>query len=134
MSSIIRSIRRNPIVAGAVLLASVFLSAPAGAASLSIGFVPQQSPAVLAKRWGPILKHLSAHSDIRLQFKTAPNIPEFESRVARGAYDIAYMNPVHYTVFHEDPGYEAFARRKGARIQGLIVVRKDSALEDLGAL
>ena len=45
-----------------------------------------------------------------------------------GAYDFAYSNPLHHTFFHENPGYRAFARQKGKRIKGVIVVRADSPL------
>lgn len=35
------------------------------------------------------------------------------------------MNPYHYTVFHQAPGYLAFAREKGRKLRGLIVSTRD---------
>jgi phosphonate transport system substrate-binding protein len=95
-------------------------------ASLTFGVVPQQSASTLAQLWTPILQYLSKQTGYSLPFKTAPDIPEFERRLAAGEYDLAYMNPYHYTVFHRSPGYQAFAKEKDRRIQGILVVRKDS--------
>jgi phosphonate transport system substrate-binding protein len=44
------------------------------------------------------------------------------------------MNPYHYVVFSESPGYRAMAKQRDKSIQGIIVVRKDShikSIEDL---
>ncbi|RDH90447.1 MAG: phosphate ABC transporter substrate-binding protein [endosymbiont of Seepiophila jonesi] len=99
--------------------------------TLTFGLVPQQSATKLARLWGPIMQYIGKKSGTRLVFKTAPNIPEFERRCAKGEYDIAYMNPYHYTVFHDSPGYEVFARQKSIRIRGIVVVRKESAIHSL---
>ncbi len=94
--------------------------------SLSFGIVPQQSAATLARLWSPVLKYLTRATGDPLQLETAPDIPVFEQRLAAGEYDLAYMNPYHYTVFHRVPGYQAFAKEKDRRIQGILVVLKDS--------
>ncbi|MDX1668225.1 MAG: PhnD/SsuA/transferrin family substrate-binding protein, partial [Limnobacter sp.] len=65
--------------------------------------MPQQSATTLARLWGPLLAEIRKNSGLNIQFSTAPNIPEFEARVAQGDYDVAYMNPYHFTVFHEAP-------------------------------
>jgi phosphonate transport system substrate-binding protein len=93
---------------------------------LTFGIVPQQSATTLARLWAPIMAHLAAQSGQTIQFGTAPDIPEFERRLAAGAYDLAYMNPYHYTVFSRVPGYRAVAKEQDRRIQGLLVVRVDS--------
>ncbi|MCV6590712.1 MAG: phosphate/phosphite/phosphonate ABC transporter substrate-binding protein [Marinobacterium sp.] len=110
------------------------LTSPVLAETLTFGVVPQQSAKKLAKKWTPILRYLSAKTGDELRFSTAKNIPTFEKRLAAGQYDFAYMNPYHYTVFHQDPGYEAFARQKNKRIKGIVVVRKDSPLTELTEL
>ncbi len=104
---------------------------PAAAQALRVGIVPQQAAAELAKLWIPLLLHVQERSGVQLVFETAKDIPTFEKRLAAGDYDLAYMNPYHYVVFHGAPGYQAFAREKDTRIQGLIVVKKDSPLEKL---
>lgn len=98
---------------------------------ITFGVVPQQSASKLARSWGPILSQLTKDTGLKFQFKTAPSIPVFEQRVAAGEYDIAYMNPYHYTEFSKSPGYRAFAKAKNKSIRGIIVVRKDSPISNL---
>ena len=102
--------------------------------TLSIGVVPQQSATKLARLWTPICRYLSQQTGYRFVFKTAKDIPTFERRVASGEYDIAYMNPYHYTVYSVDPGYRAFAKETKKRIQGIIVVKKDSPIQSITEL
>lgn len=102
--------------------------------TLIFGVVPQQSATQLAKLWPPILAALSENANYQLQFATAPDIPTFERRLKAGEYDIAYMNPYHYVVFHDSPGYLALAREKDKKLKGLLVVRKDSPIKSLAQL
>jgi phosphonate transport system substrate-binding protein len=121
----------------ALLLSVLVLLAPALQAAgkvHSFAVVPQQAAAELAETWSPVLAWLSARSGVELRFVTAPDIPAFERRLARGEYDFAYMNPYHYTVFHKRPGYAALAREKERRIKGILVVRKDSPIKDIHEL
>jgi len=104
------------------------------APTLSIGIVPQQNATKLARLWTPICNYLNRQTGYRFVFKTAKDIPTFEKRVAAGEYDIAYMNPYHYTVFSVDPGYLAFAKETNKRIQGIIVVKKDSPIQSIAEL
>lgn len=104
------------------------------AQTLTLGIVPQQSAKKLARLWTPICTYLSKKVGHEIRFSTANDIPTFEKRVLEGQYDIAYMNPYHYTVFHERPGYEAIAKQKNKRIKGIIVVPKDSKLTSLQEL
>lgn len=102
--------------------------------TLTFAIVPQQSATQLAEAWTPVLAWLSDSSGVQLQFVTAPDVPSFEQRLLAGGYDIAYMNPYHYTVFSANPGYRALARAKGDRIKGIVVVQKDSPIRSLNDL
>jgi phosphonate transport system substrate-binding protein len=106
----------------------------AWAERLIFGVVPQQSAAELAKGWAPLLAALSARCGDELVFETATDIPTFERRLAAGEYDLAYMNPYHYVVFHQAVGYEALAKGKGAKLQGILVTRKDGPIQMLEQL
>ncbi|WP_101048913.1 phosphate/phosphite/phosphonate ABC transporter substrate-binding protein [Macromonas nakdongensis] len=103
----------------------------AQAPELTVGIVPQQSASSLARVWIPLLQAVAIRSGVRLVFRTTPDIPSFEDALAKGAYDLAYMNPYHYTVFSRRPGYQAFAKEKGRRLTGIIVVAKDSPARSL---
>jgi phosphonate transport system substrate-binding protein len=104
------------------------------AQTLTLGIVPQQSAKKLARLWTPICTYLSEKVGHEIRFSTANDIPTFEKRVLEGQYDIAYMNPYHYTVFHERPGYNAIAKQKDKKIKGILVVPKDSNLTKLEEL
>ena len=92
----------------------------------TVGVVPQQAASELAQGWIPLLKEVSTASGCEFRFATAPTITEFEKRLSRSEYGIAYMNPYHYVVFHQSPGYLAIAREKDRKLRGLLVVRADS--------
>lgn len=102
--------------------------------SLSFGVVPQQATSKLAGRWEPILAYLSEKSGIPIRFTTAKYIPTFEKHLAAGLYDLSYMNPYHYTVFHHKSGYKALARARDKQIEGIIVTRKNASLEGISEL
>lgn len=101
---------------------------------LVFGIVPQQSSAKLIRDWSPVLTKISELSGLKLRFATAPSIPEFEARLAAGEYDIAYMNPYHFTVFNASPGYQAIARARDKQIKGILVVNKDAGITSIEQL
>ena len=119
-----------------VLLGSLclFCAFAAPAEPLVFGVVPQQSTHRLAKTWTPLLVELGHLMDTRVTFATAKDIPAFEQLLASGFYDIAYMNPYHYTVFSQRSGYRALAKQKNKTLQGIVVVHRDSEITDLSEL
>ena len=44
------------------------------------------------------------------------------------------MNPYHYVVASESPGYQAFAKVADKKIRGIFIVRKDSEISNLEGL
>ena len=126
-STIVRTI----VVIGLVIFSGYSIADTKLQKTLTFGVVPQQSASKLAKLWVPILSYLSNETGYKIEFKTAPNIPTFEKRLLNGEYDLAYMNPYHYTIFNKSPGYVAFAKAKHKKIKGIIVVRKDSTISSL---
>lgn len=116
-----------------MLLAALCLPAAPALAKQQIkfGIVPQSSGSKLAQTWTPILSYLEEKTGYEIRFATARNIPTFEQRLHDGKYDIAYMNPTHYTAVHGTSGYEAFARARDVRLKGIIVVHKDSPYREL---
>lgn len=97
----------------------------------TFGIVPQSSGSKLARLWIPILSYLKDKTGLELEFATSRNIPTFEKRLHNSKYDFAYMNPFQYTQVHTASGYNAFARAKDKRLNGIIVVRKNSPYQDL---
>jgi phosphonate transport system substrate-binding protein len=107
-------------------------AAPGGVYTFGVG--PVQSSTELAKRWIPILRHLSAATGHELQFHTARDIPAFQTDVVAGTFDFVFINPYHYLQSHTSSGYRAFAREKDGALVGIVVARKDAALNDMAQL
>lgn len=99
--------------------------------TLTFGVVPQQSAKRLAMLWTPILQHINQQTGLNIIFSTAKDIPTFEKRLKLGEYDIAYMNPYHYTVFHKTSGYNAIAKQINKTIQGVIVAKTDGPIKTI---
>ena len=133
--------RLKPIVIAGLLLVNLQPvdagsgpGVPAEGSTLTFGIVLQQTASKLLQSWGPLLQWLSQRTGHDIQFKTAPDIPTFESRLQKGEYDFAYMNPYHFTVFNRTAGYQAVVRARNKRIHGIIVVRRDSDIAELDDL
>ena len=121
------------IIGGSALLAAVAASPGAFAAPrmLTFGIVPQMSPWTLARRWTPVLEAWSAAVGVRIVLRTAPTIRRFERRVARGDYDLVYLNPVDY--LRNRARYRAFARGQGW-LQGILIVRRKGPVRTIDGL
>lgn len=100
-------------------------------AVLTFGIVPQQSASRLAKMWGPLMAELGAQTGVTFSFQTTKDIPTFEACLAAGAYDIAYMNPMHYAIFSREVSYKAIARQAKKRLKGVIVARIDTGVDEI---
>jgi phosphonate transport system substrate-binding protein len=142
MMKLLLSIARKPLLSFALPVIGLLAAGYAHAAEkkteatvqLTFGIVPQQSATKLARLWTPVFNYLSEKTGYRIHFSTAKDIPTFEKRCVDGSYDLAYMNPYHYTVFAESAGYRVFAKEELKHLKGIIVVRKDAVIDDLGAL
>ena len=116
----------------AVITSQIIVSKPVKI--LTFGVLPQQSARVLAKLWTPIIQYLGSKTGLHIRFSTAKDIPTFERRLLAGEYDIAYMNPYHFTVFNLNPGYQAIAKEAKKTIKGIIVVHKDNPIQNISEL
>lgn len=119
------------LVAGLPWLASAWAVEPPANPIYSFGVAPEHSVTFLARVSVPLLNVLQAKSGLQLRFATAPDLPTFERRLAAGDYDFAYMDPYHYTVFHQHPGYQVFAKEKDRLLRGIVVVRQDAPYREL---
>ncbi|NUZ12667.1 phosphate/phosphite/phosphonate ABC transporter substrate-binding protein [Pseudoalteromonas sp. McH1-7] len=116
------------------LIIGLLFSLSALSAEYTFAFVPQQSANKLVKNWQPVLNYINDKTGDKYIFKTAKDIPTFESRLLNQEYDVAYMNPYHFIVFNKQAGYEAIARQKNKQIKGIIVVKKGSGINTLSQL
>ena len=104
------------------------LSSAYAAQEYTLGVVPQFDSRKIAKIWQPIIKQIEQVSGIKLKLVGAPSIPAFEKSFSNGEYDVAYMNPYHALVAHQEQQYQPIIRDVGRKLYGIIVVRKDSPI------
>ncbi len=97
----------------------------------SFSVVPQQSAEQTKKTWEPLFQHISKKSGVKLRMKTDKNIPQFEKHLKQEHYDFSYMNPYHYTVFHDSANYNAVVKAKDKKIKGIVVVLRDGPIKKL---
>lgn len=116
------------------ILCLLLLCSTSFAQTYTVGIVPQQSAKKLAQMWQPLFDYLKDETGLTFVFSTAKDIPTFEERLHSQSYDFAYVNPFHYTVFHDSANYEALAKQANKKISGIIVVRKDSPITHIEQL
>lgn len=106
----------------------------AAPSTFTFAIAPQQSREEVMRRWTPIVRYLTEHTGLDLQLRTGKDIPSYQQEVKDGSFDFAYINPYHYTLYHETTGYEAFARQQGAKLVGILVVKNDSPIKTVADL
>jgi len=99
-----------------------------------VGIVPQYEARRIYKIWRPILDKLEAATGLHFTLRGSPSIPAFESEFIAGAFDFAYMNPYHISPARNRQGYIPLVRDVGRRLQGILVVRKDSPIRSVQQL
>lgn len=117
-------------VSAFALLASI-ISPVYASSSYTVGVVPQYDTREIERIWHPILEEVSQRSGVKLVLKVSPSIPRFEKEFENGGFDFAYMNPYHAIVANQKQRYLPILRDIGKQLFGIIVVRKDSVLNDI---
>lgn len=123
--------RRAAFILGCWLLGPL---AAAEQAALTVGVVPQFDAREIHRVWAPILAAVSERSGVALTLVPSPDIPAFEKAFEHGEYDLAYMNPYHAVIAKEKAGYQPILHDVSEPLYGIIVVRRDSPLEDIKQL
>lgn len=98
-------------------------------AEFSLGIVPQFDSRKIEEAWAPIAKEIELKTGHRIILRGSPTIPEFETRLYKGEFDFAYMNPYHFVQAHKSQRYTALLRDHAEPLQGIIVVRNDSTIK-----
>lgn len=101
------------------------------AETYTFGVIPQKKASVLAPKWKLIFNKMSKITGHKFVFATRKNIPQYKAAVENGEFDFIYDNPYHYLKAHTLAGYEAIAHAKNKKIKGLIVVKKDSLIQNV---
>jgi phosphonate transport system substrate-binding protein len=120
-----------------LLLALVVLlhpwTASAQQAPLAFGVLNQQSPALTAERWNPILHYASTVSGVPLQLKMGRTVQDTDAMMARGEFDFVFTNHNFQSEF-DTFGFKVIARWAGEPIRAVIAVPADSPIQNLHQL
>ncbi|KZY36998.1 hypothetical protein A3741_08730 [Oleiphilus sp. HI0069] len=84
--------------------------------------------------WQNVISFLEQASGIELKYEAASSQLDFELKLAKGHYDLAYTTPLQFHAFKEFPGYQAQVKRKSQPIRGLIFVKKTGPIKTLAEL
>ena len=99
----------------------------------AFGVLNQQSPALTAERWNPILHYASTVSGVPLQLKMGRTVQETNAMMARGEFDFVFTNHNFQSEF-DSLGFKVIARWAGEPIRAVIVVPADSPIQYLQQL
>ncbi|HEY7652366.1 MAG TPA: phosphate/phosphite/phosphonate ABC transporter substrate-binding protein [Methylomirabilota bacterium] len=126
-----RTLTKVLIALSSLLLAAAGAHAQTG--TLAFGVLNQQSPALTAERWNPILHYASTVSGVPLQLKMGRTVQETDAMMARGDFDFVFTNHNFQSEF--DPiGFKVLARWAGEPIHTVIAVPADSRIQHLREL
>jgi phosphonate transport system substrate-binding protein len=103
------------------------------AAPLTFGVLNQQSPALTAERWNPILHHLSSVSGVPLILRMGRTVQETDTMMGRGDFDFVFTNHNFQSEF-DGVGFKVLARWAGEPIRTVIAVPSDSPIRELQEL
>lgn len=127
--------RRFSVLIGSCLLVagSAAGSAFAQPKPLIFGVLNQQSAALTAERWNPILHYVSSASGVALRFRMGATVQETDAMMERGAFDFIFTNH-NFQPEYDAIGYRVIARWSGDAIRTVVAVAPDSAISELGQL
>jgi phosphonate transport system substrate-binding protein len=105
----------------------------AGEKKYSFGVVPQATPLVMHSKWAPFLEKLSAALGVKFNLKVYREFESFESDLADGVVDFAFMTPIQQARGTVRDNYIPIVRST-MKIGGILFVRKDSPINSVEEL
>jgi phosphonate transport system substrate-binding protein len=123
-------LRKMKIAALTAFFAMASAAAARAEARYKFALVPEGNIAELTKKWEPLIKLLSDKSGLKLELVIETSYDAFYEKYAKGVYDFALINPLSYARKAPKGFYEPLARKDG-KLQGLIVVAKDSPIQGI---
>lgn len=119
-----------------IVLLLVFSGLAHGAsavAPLVFGIFPYVSPGQLMEYHNPLKVYLQSRLQRPVELVTAPDFAEFVARTQKGDYDLILTAPHLGRLAEQRDGY-ARVVKTGHEVQGIFLVRRDSAIHSLADL
>lgn len=100
-----------------------------------IGIHPLHNPKRLFQVYAPIIEFIDAQlPDVELKLEASRNYEEFDKKLYSGHFDFAMPNP-YQTIRSLAYGYQIFGKMADdEEFRGIILVRKDSGIDQVGDL
>lgn len=131
MSRIIKKPLHLFIVVGLTVFAlgsqAACLGDQATARVYKVYIVPQLTATQIYTRWGPVLEQIGKETKQCFELIVPTSIPQFESDLANGKADFAYMNPYHAVMKWRDNKYIPLIA-SSEPLFGVLTVKKDSKI------
>ena len=124
---------RSVVLVGAFMLVVTSTVALAQQTPLVFGVLNQQSPALTAERWSPILHYVGSASGVALRFRMGASVQETNAMMARGEFDLIFTNH-NFRPEYDALGYRVIARWGGDPIRTVVAVAPDSQISALEQL
>lgn len=103
-------------------------------ATYTVAVVPQQPPSTTHRNWTPFLDRLGRETGLCFELTLSPEFVDFEHDFLHGKPDFVYFNPYHEVMAYKAQGYLPLVRDKKHLLQGIVVVRRDSPIQDIHGL
>ena len=130
------TLRRVVVLIGSLLLVAASVTGVAlaqQAPPLTFGVLNQQSAALTAERWNPILHYVTTASGVPLRFRMGATVQETDAMMERGEFDFVFTNH-NFQPEYESVGYRVIARWGGDPIRTIVAVAVDGPISELGQL
>lgn len=98
--------------------------------SFKFGIFPIKEAKIIREEWKPLKKLIEKDCGCLINFEVAKSIEEFEKKLTKTQYDIAFVNPFQQKIAY-DNGFVLLAKEKNRSLQGIIIVRADSKIKSL---
>jgi len=84
--------------------------------------------------WTAVIEYLEKQTNLPIKFEPPSSQLDFELKLSRGYYDLAYVTPIQFNAFRDFPGYQAQIKRKAQPLRGIIFVKKSSNITTFSQL
>lgn len=102
--------------------------------SNSVYLIPRLPATTLYQDWAPFLTRLGKENGLCFDLYIPADFIQFEQAILAGKPDFVLLNPYHQVMVARQPGYVPLVRDQQSQLTGVLVVRKDSPVQDIRQL
>jgi phosphonate transport system substrate-binding protein len=100
----------------------------------SVYLIPRLPATILYQDWAPLLERIGKDSSQCFDLHIPADFTEFERAIRAGKPDFVLLNPYHQIMVAHKPGYVPLVRDQQSALAGVLVVRKDSPVQNIQQL